>query len=87
MIFTYFEALAAIAVSLSILMAGVWLVRQPTGNSGGVDAIWTFPLGLAGAGSALCPISGTVPNAGQWLAAALLAIRWLRLGPHKGMAR
>jgi len=82
MIVTYFEALAAIAVSLSILMAGAWLVQQRTGNSGWMDAIWTFSLGLVGAGSALWPISGAVPNPRQWLVAALVAIWSLRLDLH-----
>ena len=54
----YLEALAAIAISLSILMAGAWLVQQRTGNSGWVDTIWTFSLGLVGAGSALWPVAG-----------------------------
>ena len=40
-----FWGLAAIAVALSVLMAGAWLVRQRTGNSGWVDTIWTFSLG------------------------------------------
>ena len=31
----YFEALAAIAVSLSVLMAGAWLAQQRTGNGVG----------------------------------------------------
>src|SRR6201991_2216823 len=78
----YLEALAAIAVSLSVLMAGAWLVQQRTGNSGWVDTIWTFSLGFVGAGSALWPVSGTVPNARQWLVAALVAIWSLRLGTH-----
>jgi steroid 5-alpha reductase family enzyme len=46
----YLKALAAIAVSLSVLMAGAWVVQQRTGNSGWVDTIWTFSLGLSGAG-------------------------------------
>jgi len=37
----YFHALAAIAVSLSVLMAGAWVVQQRTGNSGWVDTVWT----------------------------------------------
>jgi steroid 5-alpha reductase family enzyme len=78
----HLEALAAIAVSLSILMAGAWLVQQRTGNSGWVDTIWTFSLGLAGAGSALWPVEGAVPNSRQWLVAALVAIWSLRLGLH-----
>ncbi|SDN87924.1 DUF1295 domain-containing protein [Afipia sp. GAS231] len=78
----YLEALAAMAVSLSILMAGAWVVQQRTGNSGWVDTIWTFSLGLVGAGSALWPVAGAVLNARQWLVAALVAIWSLRLGIH-----
>ena len=78
----YLEALAAIAVSLSVLMAGAWVVQQRTGNSGWVDTIWTFSLGLVGAGSALWPIGGAAPNARQWLVAVLVAIWSLRLGTH-----
>jgi steroid 5-alpha reductase family enzyme len=78
----YLEALAAIALSLSLLMAGAWMVRERTGNSGWVDTIWTFSLGLVGAGSALWPVAGSPPNARQWLVAALVAIWSLRLGLH-----
>ena len=82
MTMVYLGALAAIALSLSVLMAGAWVVQQRTGNSGWVDTIWTFSLGLVGAGSALWPIGGTAPNARQWLVAALVAIWSLRLGVH-----
>jgi steroid 5-alpha reductase family enzyme len=78
----YLEALAAIALSLSLLMAGAWIVQQRTGNSGWVDTIWTFALGLVGAAGALWPVAGTAPNARQWLVAALVAIWSLRLGLH-----
>jgi len=78
----YLEALAAIALSLSILMASAWMVQQRTGNSGWVDTIWTFSVGLVGTGSALWPVEGTAPNARQWLVAALVAIWSLRLGVH-----
>ena len=78
----YLEALAAIALSLSILMALAWLVQQRTGNSGWVDTIWTFSVGAVGAGSALWPVAGTAPNARQWLVAGLVAIWSLRLGVH-----
>jgi steroid 5-alpha reductase family enzyme len=78
----YLEALAAIAVALSVLMAGAWVVQQRTGNSGWVDTIWTFSLGLVGAGSALWPVAGAAPNARQWLVAGLVAIWSLRLGVH-----
>jgi steroid 5-alpha reductase family enzyme len=76
----YLQALAAIAVSLSILMAGAWVAQQRTGNSGWVDMIWTFSLGLVGAGSARWPVAGASPNARQWLVAALVAVWSLRLG-------
>jgi steroid 5-alpha reductase family enzyme len=78
----YLEALAAIAVSLSLLMAGAFLVQQRTGNSGWVDTIWTFSLGLVGVGSALWPVAGAAPNARQGLVAALVAVWSLRLGAH-----
>ena len=78
----YLWAMAAIALSLSLLMAGAWMVQQRTGNSGWVDTIWTFSLGLVGAGSALWPVAGLQPNARQWLVAALVAIWSLRLGLH-----
>src|SRR5471032_787203 len=78
----YLEALVAIALSLSVLMTGAWMVQQRTGNSGWVDTIWTFSLGLVGAGSALWPVAGAAPNTRQWLVAALVAIWSLRLGLH-----
>jgi steroid 5-alpha reductase family enzyme len=82
MVVLYLEALAAIALSLSVLMAAAWMVQQRTGNSGWVDTIWTFSLGLVGAGIALWPIAGAAPNARQWLVAALVAIWSIRLGSH-----
>jgi len=82
MLALYLKSLAAIAVSLSLLMAGAWMLQQRTGNSGWVDTIWTFSLGLVGAGSALWPIGGESPNPRQWLVAALVAVWSLRLGLH-----
>jgi steroid 5-alpha reductase family enzyme len=78
----YLEALVLIALSLSGLMAMAFLVQQRTGNSGWVDTIWTFSLGLVGAGSALWPVAGASPGARQWLVATLVAIWSLRLGLH-----
>src|SRR5256885_17156587 len=80
MTLTYLAALVLIAASLSVLMAGAWVVQQRTGNSGWVDTIWTFSLGLVGAGAALWPVAGTAPNARQWLVAGLVAIWSMRLG-------
>lgn len=81
-LYLYLEALVAIAVSLSVLMGIAWVVQQRTGNSGWVDTIWTFAVGLTGAGSALWPVTGEMPNPRQWLVAALVAIWSLRLGIH-----
>jgi steroid 5-alpha reductase family enzyme len=47
----HLEALAGIALSLSILMALAWAAQQRSGNSGCVDAARTFSVGLVGAGS------------------------------------
>jgi steroid 5-alpha reductase family enzyme len=82
MIVLHLGVLAGIALSLSILMALAWMVQQRTGDSGWVDTIWTFAVGLVGAGSALWPIGSAAPNARQWLVAALVAIWSLRLGVH-----
>ena len=78
----FIGGLAAIALSLAVLMAFAWVVQQRTGNSGWVDTIWTFAIGLVGAGSALWPLAGEGPNARQWLVAGLVAVWSLRLGIH-----
>jgi steroid 5-alpha reductase family enzyme len=78
----YLEALVAMALSLSALMAVAWIVQQRTGNSGWVDTIWTFSVGLVGAGGALWPLAGTAIDTRQWLVAALVATWSLRLGAH-----
>jgi steroid 5-alpha reductase family enzyme len=62
----YLEALAGIALPLSILMAIAWMVQQRTGNSGWVDPIWTLSVGPVRGGSALRPIAGAAPNPTIW---------------------
>jgi steroid 5-alpha reductase family enzyme len=59
----YLEALGGIAASLSVLMAGAWVVQQRAGNPGWVDTI--LLLALVGAGSALWPVEGVPSNARQ----------------------
>jgi len=78
----YLGALFAMALALSVLMAFAWVVQQRSGNSGWVDTVWTFAVGMVGAGGALWPATGGAPNARQWLVAALVAIWSLRLGLH-----
>ena len=67
MLILYLEALVAIVLSFSILMALAWVVQQRTGNSGWVDTIWMFSVRLVGAGSALWPIGGMPPLERQML--------------------
>ena len=78
---TFVLAVIVQSLALSAIMSGAWVVQQRTGNSGWVDAIWTFGLGLVGSLSALMPLSSSVP--GRQLAVASIVIAWsLRLGHH-----
>ena len=80
---TLLAAIVAMTLSLSMIMGGAWLVQQRTHNSGWVDTIWTFGVGLVGAVSAVTPISGSFsPNTRQWIVAALVLAWSLRLGTH-----
>ena len=73
----------AAALALALFMAGAWLVQRRTGQSGWVDTIWSFAVGLVGAAVALAPVAAADwPTARQGLVAAL-ALAWsLRLGLH-----
>ena len=62
----YLQSLVAVAAPFSVLMAGAWIVQRRTGNSGWVDTISTFSLGLAGVGGALWPVEGAPPATRQW---------------------
>jgi steroid 5-alpha reductase family enzyme len=77
----FLGGLAAIALSLAVLMAFAWVVQQRPGNSGWVDTIWTFSLGLTGAGAALWPMPGEGPDARQWRTGMFFP-----LPPREGMA-
>ncbi|QWG15966.1 hypothetical protein KMZ29_23635 [Bradyrhizobium sediminis] len=55
-------------------------MQQRTGNSGWVDTILTFALGLVGSGSALRPVAGP-PNPRQWRRARLA--RQFRFAPPR----
>ena len=75
-----FIALMAIAVALSAIMAGAWLVQQRTGNSGWVDTIWTFGLGAVGVAGALAPFDALESR--QIIVAMIIALWTARLGLH-----
>ena len=76
-----FFAIAVIAVSLCVIMAGACAIQQRTGNSGWVDTIWTFGLGLVGIGAALLLPPEGYPLR-QTVVAGLVAAWALRLGSH-----
>jgi steroid 5-alpha reductase family enzyme len=71
----------AAAILLSLIMAGAWALAQATGNSGWVDVVWSFGLGVAGLVLALVP-GVTHPSARQIVVALLIAAWSLRLGLH-----
>jgi steroid 5-alpha reductase family enzyme len=75
-------AFIIISVALSVLMTVAWLIQQRTGNSGWVDTVWTFSVGLVGFVGALVPglSSGLQPR--QIIVAAFAIIWALRLGSH-----
>ena len=71
------------AMALVLIMTGAWAVQLRTGQSGWIDAIWSFAVGLVGAASALVPISGQDwPTARQALVATLVLAWSVRLGVH-----
>ena len=77
-------ALALLAfdlVAFSLILSGAWLVQRQTGNSGWVDTIWTYGVGLVGAAVALWPLGGEV-FARQVLVAVVIVLWALRLGTH-----
>jgi steroid 5-alpha reductase family enzyme len=72
-------SVAVIAVALSVIMSGAWLIRQRTGNSGWVDTVWTFGLGLVGIGAALMLPPHNFPPR-EMVVAVLVALWAARLG-------
>ena len=69
----------AAAVLLSIIMTGAWVLQRATGNSGWVDVVWSFGLGVAGLVLAFFPGG---PTTRQIVVAGLIAAWSLRLGLH-----
>lgn len=80
--YQFFIALLAISAALSAIMSVAWAVQQRTGNSGWVDTVWTFGLGLVGAIAALTPVADAHMQPRQLIVAAFAAIWSARLGIH-----
>ena len=69
----------AAALLLCAIMAAGWAIQRATGNSGWVDAVWSFGLGIAGLILALIP----GPVTGRQIMVAILIGVWsVRLGLH-----
>lgn len=76
------QLLLATAAGLSIVMSFAWVLQRRTGQSGWIDATWSFAIGTASAFVALAPIEAGQPTARQYLVAALALAGSLRLGVH-----
>jgi steroid 5-alpha reductase family enzyme len=76
---TFILGLMGLSAALSVIMAIAWLVWRASQNSGWVDTIWTFGLGLVGIIGAVT--TGTM-GFHNGLVAAMAAIWSLRLGLH-----
>ena len=74
-------ALCAWSAALSAIMAVAWLIQQRTGNSGWVDTVWTFGLGVVGMAGALVPVGDAVEPR-QIVVAGFAAVWAARLGLH-----
>lgn len=78
---SFAAALVLVAAAMSAFMALATVIERRTGNSGWIDVVWTFGLGLTGVAGALLPF-GTGPISRRLLVAGL-ALAWaLRLGLH-----
>jgi steroid 5-alpha reductase family enzyme len=79
-------ALAGVAAALALNMSIAWMIWRLSGNSGWVDTVWTFGLGVIGIGGALLPSLFAVGgvSAREMLVAALVTVWSLRLGLHIG---
>lgn len=73
--------LVAIALGLSLAMAGSWFVQRVTGLSGWIDTIWSLSVGIGGISVAVFA-HGVF---GRRIAVLVIIAAWaLRLGSHIG---
>ena len=69
-------------LALAAIMTGAWAIQQRTGNSGFIDAVWTFGTGVVGIASALIALPGSALTGRQILVAFLMLFWSARLGSH-----
>ncbi len=84
MTFAAFCGVALMTVgALAAIMAGAWATQRVTGQSGWIDAIWTFGVGATGVALALARFDASQAFAWRAAAVAIAAGLWsLRLGLH-----
>ena len=71
------------AAVLCAIMTAAWVIQQRSGNSGWVDAIWTFGTGGVACIASLAPLGQSPwPHWRQVAVAALVSCWCLRLGLH-----
>ncbi len=80
---TLWHLVILLGLSLSLLLALAWLVAMRSGQSGWIDAVWSFAVGAGAVAAALVPLSGDEGlSERQWLVAGLAAVWALRLGGY-----
>lgn len=77
-----FVLLLCLGASLSVVMTFAWFVWRRTGNSGWIDAVWTFGLGATAVLAALIPDGNGDISSRQYFVAGVFALWSLRLGLH-----
>ena len=70
-----------VALFLVLAMSFAWWLATRSGQSGYVDTVWSFSIGLAAIAAALAPLDGP-PRTRGWVVAALVALWSFRLGLH-----
>ena len=68
--------------ALAAIMAAAWAVQRATGQTGWIDAIWTFGVGATGAALAAAPHGEDGSGWRRAAAAAAISLWALRLGSH-----
>ncbi len=75
--------LIAVAVGLAVGMTVAWLAWRRTQNSGWVDTVWTFSVGIVGLAAAIAPPTGAAALPSRRAMVAIFAGLWaMRLGIH-----
>jgi hypothetical protein len=70
-------------MALAVIMTGAWAVQLRTRQSGWIDTIWSFAVGVVGAAAALAPIAGQEGLTARQMLISVCVLAWsVRLGLH-----